>query len=318
MQPHQQFERYIVVSNPKSTNAQNAARRIAELRALAPPAEVIVVETSAEGRLANMRLLRQFADKLGERTLLCIAAGDGTINSIIEGLLSDPELPETARQTPVLPLWCGNANDLAHMLNGRAYKAKLSTLVTTGKLVKIFPICCTLTDKNGKVERRLAACYVSFGASAYTTKVLAKAIRQPTLFHRWPMGRFLQELGIVIGAMRQAPPFAATEDGQQKTIFEYIFFNGPRFAKVEGVKRRLADKSFHRVAVGRKRLSSIAASLFTLTRRDSSALEATHAAFTTLEPTWAQFDGESADIPEGTLVEITVADKPFIALATRL
>lgn len=314
---HPKFKRFIVIANPKSTNAQNTARRIEELRALTPSAEVITVETSADGRRANMQLLRRFSGMLGEHTLLCIAAGDGTINSIIEGLLSDPDLSEAARRTPVLPLWCGNANDLAHMLNGKAYKAKISTLVETGKLVKVYPICCTLTTTDGTSERRLAACYTSFGASAFTTKVLAKTVRQPTVFRRWPVARFLQELSIVIGAMRDAPPFQALEDNQEKTIFEYIFFNGPRFAKVEGVKRSLADKSFHKAIVQRKRFSDILSSILKLRSRNAQAMAATAATFTVLEPTWAQFDGESADISKGTKVEIAVADKPFYALATR-
>jgi hypothetical protein len=311
------FERFIVVVNPKSTNAHNTGRRVEELREITPSAEVIIIETSADGRLANMRLLQRYSDMLGERTLLCIAAGDGTINNIIEGLLSDPKLSEKARKTPILPLWCGNANDLAHMLNGKAYKAKISTLVETGKLVKVYPICCTLTGKNGKSERRLAACYASFGASAFTTKVLAKTVRQPTVFHRWPVARLLQELSVVIGAMREAPPFRAREADQEKTIYEYIFFNGPRFAKVEGVRRSLADRSFHKAIVERKRLGDVVSSILKLRSRHAEVMAATQAAFTVLEATWAQFDGESADIPKGTTVEIAVADTPFYALATR-
>jgi len=311
-----EFTCFIVVHNPKSTNAHNTKRRIAEIRESAPDAEVIVVETSPKGYVANQQLLRRYTDKLGKHTLVCIAAGDGTINSVVEGLLSDPELPEAARHTPILPLWCGNANDLAHMLNGKSYRARISHLLDQGQIVKVYPLACTLTHA-GKAQTRHAACYASFGASAYTTQALGQAIRQQTLFHRWPLARLLHELGIVIGAMRQAPVFRAAQKGRELTIFECIFFNGPRFAKVAGVRRRLTDKNFHMAVVERKRFSDVMVSIFKLSRRNSVALTATQSEFTALDNTWAQFDGEAVEIPAGTTVHISVARRPFYALATK-
>jgi len=309
------FDCFIVVRNPKSTNARNTERRIAEIRASAPDAEVIVVETSPKGYNANKQLLRGYANKLGKRTLVCIAAGDGTINSVIEGLLSDPALPDAARHTPILPLWCGNANDLAHMLNGKSYRARIATLLERGQIVKVYPLSCTL-ETAGKTATRHAACYTSFGASAYTTQALGRAIRQQTLFHRWPLGRLMHEFGIVISAMRKAPVFRAAQNNRELTIFECIFFNGPRFAKVMGVRRHLTDKNFHMAIVERKRFSDVMISIFKL-RRNSVALTATQAQFTALDSTWAQFDGEAVEIPAGTTVHLSVARRPFYALATK-
>ncbi len=309
------FTCFIVVCNPKSTNARNTERRIAEIRSSSPDAEVIMIETSPKGYAVNKRLLGQYADKLGPHTLVCIAAGDGTINSVIEGLLSDPKLSPAARKTPILPLWCGNANDLAHMLNGKSYQAHIAHLLERGQIVKVYPLACTLTG--ARSETRHAACYTSFGASAYTTQALGRAIRQQTLFHRWPLARFMQELGIVISAMRQAPVFRAAQDGRELTIFECIFFNGPRFAKVVGVRRRLTDRNFHKAIVERKRFSDVMISIFKLSRRNSVALTATQAHFTALDDTWAQFDGEAVEIPAGTDVHITVASRPFYALTTK-
>src|SRR6185437_8881055 len=99
-----------------------------------------------------------------------IAAGDGTVNLIVDLLLHDPALTTEQRQTPILPLWGGNANDLANMLNGAATRSKLRRLLQHGHVVSIRPIICTLSTPGGSRQVYAAACYASFGASAYASE----------------------------------------------------------------------------------------------------------------------------------------------------
>jgi diacylglycerol kinase family enzyme len=311
------FNRIIIVRNPVSTNSRAAARRISELSQSFPGVEFMTIETVAGGREANARLFRPYAEQLGTKTLLCIAGGDGTINTILEALLNDEKLPDEAHKTPVLPLWGGNANDLAHMLNGKAYRADLPAFVQNGKIIKVFPLTCQMTDTNNNSTIRLAACYASFGASAATTQALSKQTVRAEL-SRFPLLRFIRELLFATRTMTQSPKFAANEAGRDKSIYEYIFFKGPRFAKVSGVRRKLTDKTFHRVVVERKRLSDIIAFIRSLSDpKRARQFESTHAEFTALEATWAQFDGEPTRVYAGTRVIIDVADRPFYALSTR-
>lgn len=316
---HAPFRRFLVVRNPVSTNAAMALKRITALKRAFPGAEHVIVETLPGGRAANKALLEPHADKLGPDTLLCIAGGDGTINMVLESLLGNPKLPARSRETPVLPLWGGNANDLAHMLNGAGRKTDLPGLVRTGNVTKVYPLSCTLTDASGQARTHIAACYISFGASALTAQTLSTTFRARTLLSRMPVLRFIGELFIVVPAMTQAQTFLATEDGRHKTIYEYVFFNGPRFAKINGVKRRLGEQTFHRALVEHKRLSNLLKSAVALMRpAEADKLRAVRTEFTALEATWVQFDGEATRVYAGTHVVVTVADRPFYALSRRV
>src|SRR5689334_6949576 len=113
-----EFERCIVVRNPASTNSQRCRRWVSELRQAFPKAQITEVTTLPGGRAANQKLLQAHARQLGPRTLLAIAAGDGTVNMVVEMLFDGGRFSAKALKTPILPLWCGNANDLAHMLCG--------------------------------------------------------------------------------------------------------------------------------------------------------------------------------------------------------
>src|SRR5208282_6264938 len=110
------FQKVIFLVNPASTHIAQAMKRINELQKLFPQDVIELTSTSAEGREANAQIIVSLADRLGPNTLLCVAAGDGTASLVIETLVLSKALSDNARQAIVLPLWGGNANDLAHML----------------------------------------------------------------------------------------------------------------------------------------------------------------------------------------------------------
>ncbi|HSX07377.1 MAG TPA: diacylglycerol kinase family protein [Candidatus Saccharimonadales bacterium] len=309
------FHYILVVHNPKSTNARNTERRIGELRTLSPAIPVEVIETSPKGRVANKRLLAKQAGKLGPHTLLCIAAGDGTINILVEALLQDAAFSAQARKTPVLPLWCGNANDLAHMLNGKSYRTQLGTLLANARAVKVYPLECKLTGPDGTVVTYLAVSYASFGASAVATVALRKAIRKTTALQRVPAALFLQEAAIAGKALLRAPTFMVREGETETPVFERICFNGPRLAKISGVRQPLTEAGFHEATV-RKRASEIVTSVYELAHpKHSRKYARVRTEYTILQDTCAQFDGEAFPVAAGTHVVITVAKTPLYALA---
>lgn len=309
------FTRILVVCNPKSTNAHNTKRRIDELRGLSPAIRVEVIETSPKGRAANKRLLAAQASKLGPQTLLCIAAGDGTINILVEALLQDAAFTAQARKTPVLPLWCGNANDLAHMLNGKSYHTRLGVLLANAQTVKVYPLECRLIGPDGATAVHLAVSYASFGASAVATVALRKSIRRTTALQRVPAALFLQEAAVAGKALLRAPAFMVREGDSEIPVFERICFNGPRLAKIGGVKQSLTEAGFHEATV-RKRASEIVTSVYELrhpTRNHKYARARSE--YTILEDTCAQFDGEAFPVAAGTQITVTVAKTPLYALA---
>lgn len=311
-----EFKRFIVIRNPASTNAGRLQRRIDELRQVCPCAEIDVIRTSSKE--ADQRLLEKCADKLGKDTLLCIAAGDGTINSIVRQLLTDKHLPKEAAQTPVLPLWCGNANDLAVMLNGPSRRAHIKNILERGRPVPVLPLECSLTDKDGGAPRKyIAICYASFGASAFAARLLHKFVRRHNFLHKIPGGRLLHEIAVVTRALAQSRRFSISEGDKSKAIYERIFLRGSHFAKVPATPLRLTDGSLQGATVKHKQFFALMMRIAAM-GRGRRRNTAGQAEFKVLDKAWAQFDGEIVQVPAGTKVKIHLSDKPFYALSTRL
>ncbi len=311
------FKHFIVVRNPASTHAERTTRRLAELQHYAPGTSLIIVETIPGGRKANQRLLRPYANQLGPETLLCIAAGDGTINLVADILLNDSLLPETARQTPILPLWCGNGNDLACMLNGPA-RTSLKRLLAIGHTVAITPLQIDLLAADGSRETRLAVSYASFGASAFAARVLGRRIRRRHLADVVPGSRFVRELAATTYALTKAPKFSVLHDGKRQSMFEHMFLNGSRFAKVNGSPLRITDEGFYYIAAKNKHFWQVMHQVGrTLASRHLTAGQQSPVNFTLLEPVWAQLDGETIRLDTGTQVTIGPAGQSIRALATR-
>jgi diacylglycerol kinase family enzyme len=312
------FTRVIVFFNPKSTHAATAKKRIDDIKQLLPKTPLEIIETAHGGPKANVQLVEQCADKLGPDTLLCIVAGDGTTNQIIQALLIGEGLSEKARRTPILPLWGGNANDLAYMLNGSSYRAKTADLLEKGKIVTIHPLECKLIGPKG-TDTRIAACYAGFGASGFAARQLNAAAHRQSKLHALPGGRIIQELITIVSAIMEAPGFTVKESGSAKIVYERLFSNGPRMGKVARLPVQLTDEMFYLNTLENKRLLSAIPRIVESTRKKMSEnFLGNFASFTVAENSWAQFDGETLEIPAGTKVQVQLSTRPFYALSTEL
>lgn len=311
------FDTFIVICNPISTDAHKAARRIQELKQLFPDAEHIVINTARGGRGANGRLLSKYADKFGRRTLLCVAGGDGTMNMVLHILLTDQRLGTAAIETVILPLWGGNANDLAFMLNGPPGKS-LKPIFAKGRIVAVRPLACTL-HRPHRTIMHFAACYASFGASGFAMQELERSIRQRSPMRQPAVTRFGQELVEVSRLLMRAPTFTVTEENHRKVIFERIFLKGSRFAKIAAAPLKLNEPKFHRATAERKSLLTLLFRIADIVRdRAGRRFGATYDSFTVHDDIWAQFDGETVRVPAGTHVEMRIGEQPFYALSTKL
>ena len=313
------FNSILVFVNPKSTHAAAARRRIAEIERLMPGTPMAVIETSADGHAGNEQLVRTHANKLGPQTLLCIAAGDGTVSQIIEAILMAKGLPGKARKTVILPLWGGNANDLAHMLNGPAYKAKLHDILQKGEIVQIHPLQCDMTSAKQKTHTRLAACYASLGVSGFVAKQLIQPSYRQNILHKIPGGTAIVDILTVISSILGAPSFSIKEHGNIRSVYELSFHNGSRMAKIERLPAKLTDEMFYLNQFEHKKLVSVIPKLMEMTRRGvSENLLRNYTSFTTQAESWAQFDGEPLLLPAGTKVQVQLCARPFNALATAI
>jgi hypothetical protein len=313
------FSSILVFVNPKSTHAIAARRRIKEVERVMPGTPIAVIETSADGRTGNEQLVQAHANKLGPDTLLCIAAGDGTTSQIIEALLTAKGLSGKARKTVILPLWGGNANDLAHMLNGPAYKARLHDILKKGEIVQIHPLQCDMTSAKQKTRTRLAACYASLGVSGFVAKQLIQPAYRQNILHKIPGGTTIVDILTVISSILGAPSFSIKEHGAIRSVYELSFHNGSRMAKIERLPAKLTDEMFYLNQFEHKKLVSVIPKFLEMTRRSvSQNLLRNYTSFTTQAESWAQFDGEPELLPAGTKVQVQLCARPFNALATTL
>jgi len=319
MEPRSHFERVVILFNPNSTNAGRGRKRIAELQKTFGYDKVQVIETIKGGPEANRKLLKEHIGLLGPHCLLGIAGGDGTVNMVIEFLVQSDDLSDHVRETPILPLWSGNANDLAHMLNGAGQPKRLQKVLQQGEVVAVHPLSSTLSFPDGTEVTRIAACYASFGATAFAAAKLNEPFARHNILHRLPFGRTIHQIATSFSALMEAPRFAVEEQGEQKIIYERTFANGSRFAKIDRIPLKLTEGSFILQTLEEKHLLRIAPNLYSMMRKNlRERFLRDQAQFTITVATRAQFDGESIDIPAGTQVKVTLSERPFYALSLLL
>lgn len=313
------FEHCIIISNPTSTQAEQAKFRIKDLLDLFGAERCTVLETSPKGRRANLDLLFMHANNLGSQTLLAIVAGDGTTSMYIEALLRDRRSTARIRKTVVLPLWGGNGNDLSHMLNGPSRRLSTRRMLQSGQTVAIRPLECRLSLQ-GDETVHVAASYASFGASAYTAHQLEKLRGQKFRSHAFRATQFTHELGLVVRSMAKAPLFEIKDGDTVRPVYERIFVNGSRFAKVDTVPLKLTDDAFCEALVEQKKLLEVTQRAMELIRK-STVSQTKHknaVNFSLRDDTWAQFDGEIVRLKAGTDVRIARSPQQFYAWSTVL
>lgn len=314
------FDKFVVIYNPVSTNAKRSRRRIAELKELFPSKEVNIVETSPDGLEANKKLIVQESKKFDEDTLVCIAAGDGTVSAVLDSLLARETIPAKAKKVPVLPLWGGNANDLAYMINGRPQRISVKTIFEEGAIVPIYPIDIVFKTKE-RIIHKIAACYVSFGASAYAAQQTELPKNKKKRIHVVPGARVMNELFVVSKSLIRARAFTIKANNRNQSVYERIFVNGSRIAKIDRLPVKLNEKAFYEATIEKKNLGtfiSLLSALKILRNRTYGEITGEDRSFILNDDTWAQIDGEVQKLSAGTEVRISLSSEPFYVISTKL
>ena len=315
--PPSRFSRCVVIVNPASTHYRTGKQRVKELEKLFPAKNFKMIETSREDYEHTDRLVGKLMCELDANTLLCIAAGDGTIGLIVNLLLTRPEVPATARQAVILPLWGGNANDFAFMLNGSVKQANITQIVTEGNIIAVHPLQMTIT-KDAEKRSKLAVCYVSFGASARAAHIMSRPGHRRNRAYRRPSTRLISEMANVTVALMRSKPFLCEIDGRQLTVFDLIMVNGPRMAKFNRLPMAIEQRGFCELRVQRKQPAMLpyAAKLVqSVNSRSKDGQIERH--FTLRQAVWAQLDGEIQHVREYSQISVTSSDLSFRVLATK-
>jgi hypothetical protein len=310
------FDHVLILINPWSTHIDAARPRIARLRQLLGDSKVHMLEIGDGPGKSSRELLAKHQKFLGSNTLLCVVGGDGTVNAVIRFLLTSG-LSADAQKTILLPLWGGNANDLAHMLNGPSYRITNKELLRRGKIVPIYPLCCEVTLPDGTAQTYIASSYISFGATAMAARRLNTLIHRNSAWHKVPGGRFVREFTTIVQTWAKVSAFTVEENGMSKPIYERIFINGSRIAKLRPLPLKLTDENFYALTVKDKRIRALAQYVRELLHRPA-AESTTEVTFICKDEAWGQGDGETFHVEAGAKVRVYRRRTPFYAWSTRL
>lgn len=302
-----EYDRCLLVVNPAGSSYRKGLKLRGSLeRAFADRPLTTLRLTQSE--LAHPSNLRRELKKLTTDSLLTIIGGDGTVNMVMSELLKVED--SGPRHTTVLPLWGGNACDLAHMANGRR-RNSVRLILRNGKRTPAHPMKFTLTN-SGKTESGLAMCYISFGAVASTADVLDNS-RLIRLTAGVPAVRLLAEVGVGLVGLIKAKRFQ-TKAGEK--LYDLLLINGPRIAKLYRTPAKLSAPDFVELRVKHK-YPVLLTHVTKLTRIWVRSATVKKRQLTLTEPTWMQYDGEVRQLKKQTTVLIEPARQSVYLLTTK-
>jgi cardiolipin synthase len=252
-----------------------------------------------------------------QATLVMVAGGDGTQHAVVNLLMDEiTAKPSVTRGGYlVLPLWGGNANDFASMLNGGSAKPRSS--VVRRVLSRSNAIAVPLIKLEIGKQTLYACCYASFGASAYAARQLDGQRPSRRGWLAWfPPLLIVKELGAVMQAYAKAPRHRAEIDAVERKLFEHSLINGSRMAKVNWVPMELTEPRFLHALVEHKGPSVlITIARIIMGKKDTHYSKRSQLSFTAKNKMEAQVDGELLHVSAGTAVtaSITVTPKEVIS-----
>jgi hypothetical protein len=119
----------------------------------------------------------------------------------------------------------------------------------------------------------------------------------------------------------KAKQFTIEVNSKNQPMFERIFVNGSRIAKVDRLPIKLNEKAFYEASVEHKHpkaIISLLSALKILRNRSYGEITGEDKSFKLNEDTWSQIDGEVMKLPKDTKVEISLSANPFYVLSTKL
>ena len=307
---HAGFRNCLVIVNPQGSNSHRGRQLQRSLARTFANGSVETFRLSKQ-ELERPTKLRRALGKLDKTWLVAIIGGDGTVNFVVSELLASPKV--AARRVTILPLWGGNACDLAHMANGRP-RSSVRRIVRRGKPVAVRPLEYTISGAN-MMQNGFAMCYVSFGAVALTAEVLDKS-KLVRLTGRIAPLRLLSEMAVGIAGLHKSKRFSITHNNQTRKVYDILLINGPRMAKLYRTPAKLGAAGFVELIV-RHKYPVLFTHLTRLTHVWAHGKTVRSHRLELHEPTWMQQDGEVSQLPADTTVSVTPAKQAVQVLVTQ-
>jgi diacylglycerol kinase family enzyme len=296
--------RFVVLANPVSANARRIGRQVRELeRSATVPVTVVETSRNPDRTRDTLRKILRDGDWLG------IGAGDGTVNLAVGAV----------NATPVAPLAGGNANDIAHMLHTSLALRQPRHILEQGQIVPVHPLYCRITQPDSETVTKLAAGYISLGASGRAAHEINQS--RDNLLRKVPGLKKAYIGAQVFRGLMLASEFKMHDDTGTHIGFETVFPNGDRMAEHLRWQTDITDPASQEISIGTKGLLPIAAAIGRslvgrLTGPELSLGD--ERSFTIQDEAYLQTDGEAMALAAGTALQIGISAEPFYAVSTKL
>ncbi len=306
----------LVIKNRSATNYKRAQKYITQLRALHSNCTFDILDLTDYNSNKTFSLIEDALRSVNHSTLVAVAGGDGTLSSVVNVLCLSPKLSVENKNCVVMPLWGGNANDLAVMLNGSPPKS-IESVMKDAKVLNIKPIKVVMAAESSAAVSRTAVCYVSFGASAEILKRMERSShdRERGLL-KSPIVRFAVEVVDILKTVFHLKPVKVRTQRQRLSVmYDSVFLNGPRFAKVLRSPARLDKGEYYEIVVHQKGLRYISGIFRSALRGDSGTMLREKKQFIIRDATVAQIDGELISVQPHTKVTLSTGSVGFAAMS---
>lgn len=307
-----EFERLVILFNPASTNAAKAERQIQQLES-AFSGKVIKANVGKD-HAATCKILKEH---LRPGDILVPAGGDGTINNVINCLLS-PSMSKEIRNTRVLPLGAGRMNDIPRMLNRRYYNDPRYVL-ENGRELSVNPMHCTITpfDKSKKPLEVITIHSIGFGFGAESSKLYNDPEFRAKQQQRSAIAQEVELFRAAVEILKEAKPLEITVNGQKRQVFDVTAVCGHIMAGYYRLPSRLSQKEFFFEISDDKSFAHTVKTIAELmTNRYSGGELATSVSFDLHTPAAAHIGGEPFTPPSPCKVEIKTHSQPLKVIAT--
>ncbi len=310
------FQSLIVLRNDTATNARRSREYVDQLEThFSLSAQSVDISGCTAEKIHDV--VAKTLDALDSLpAVMAIVGGDGTVSSVVHGVVMSPHAQALGDQLALFPLWGGNANDIATMLNGVAKNVTMSQVCERATVQPIYPLMVSVDSPGGSFER-IATAYASFGATAEASSLMESSAHARSGTKRRP---FIIRVGREIldfwRAIIRMDGFGMSSPGEESVhAYERLFINGPRIARIRHGMVQLGQRAYLEAMATKKNAHMLLYAYRLFVKKSYGTVTDQPTTFHIRDATMAQIDGEVIGIEPHTIVRVAIHETPFYAVA---
>lgn len=315
------FDRALFVVNAKATNARRAKKFWKDVQRYVGSDNCEVIDISKLTYVASRQAVIKALKECTSRSIVCVGGGDGTVSMVVGLLSNESSLSPDSRASGLLPMWGGNANDMAVMLNGLPSTANIRKILKSSKHVPVYPLQIDISEPGKNVKTHIAGCYASFGATAEALARMELSAHDRTASgSSKKLTRIVHEFKDIKKIYFNMRPIKLEPDSEKTVeLYDRLFVNGSRYAKILRSPIDLHEPRYFVLSSREKKWWYLALrTLRPLAMKAGGKISDKSRSFMLKDQTYMQVDGEVFKLKPNTTVKVSIGETPFIVISTKL